>query len=188
MKVNKKIAISIALVGAVVLNTASFAQEGVTKVKTASAEVKQETVIEKVAVSAPVLSKSNNPNVMWDRFLSSHGLKEGWNKLPTGNVYISKGEATVGKSTRSKHFISSRNIAFEKAMIFAQEAMSSELSSVSSLKAMYSTESTFTELPTSLENAKEEISIFDESETDGRMETDVRTDRPTDGRTDGPTD
>jgi hypothetical protein len=81
--------------------------------------------------------------------------------VPSGNVYIVKGEATVGKNTGSKNFISSRNIAFEKAMVFAQEAMSSELSSTSSLKTLYSIEDTFSELPPSLNNAKNEISIFD---------------------------
>ena len=163
MKVNKKIAISIALASSFAINTATFAQEGSTTTKAIAkvVSVKEETVIEKVAVSAPRLLRTDNPNIMWDRFLSSHGLNEGWNKLPSGNVYIAKGEATVGKSTRSKHFISSRNIAFEKALVFAQEAMSSELSSTSSLKTMYSIEDMFSELPPALDNARNEISIFD---------------------------
>ena len=158
MRINSKLITAIALLSGAVMMNPVIAQE------TATAQVKSETVIEKIAVSAPNLAYSINPTIMWERFLSSHGLKQGWNKLPSGDIFISKGESTVGKPLSNRKFVGSRNIAFEKAMVFAQDSMASELSSTSSMKIMYQLESDSNELPPSLETAKGEISIFDRIE------------------------
>lgn len=120
--------------------------------------------IEEVSTSA-VEVQASNPSVIWENFLSSHGLHEGWNALRSGNIFITKGEATVSAGVNSRNFIASRNKAFESAMLFAKENMSSSLASSVSLKVLFESQDVNQDRPPAIQDAAAEASIMSKMHT-----------------------
>jgi hypothetical protein len=104
-----------------------------------------------------------DPNLRWAAYLKENGLVDGLNSRNGKKYFIAMGEARVGKALKSKSFIKSRTVAYNKAILTAKsdlaETVGAELGSDRSFQ-MFEEGG---ELPPAMEKVREELSIMEKA-------------------------
>lgn len=79
------------------------------------------------------IGAASDPTLRWEEYLERYDLVEGFNKKGNKVFFIAVGESEIGKPLKDKGFISSRTVAFNKAVLLAKsslaESVGAELSS-----------------------------------------------------------
>ncbi len=88
----------------------------------ADANVSGQQLMENSALQVAI-GEASDPTLRWEEYLERHGLVEGFNKKGSKVFFIAVGDSAVGKPLKNRGFITSRTVAFNKAVLLAKSAL-----------------------------------------------------------------